>query len=565
MIRQFTMLLAASVLLASCGGDGKERADSNAKKVFRYNQAEGLSSLDPAFARNQANIWAVNQVYNGLFELDQQLNVVPSLVETWNASEDGKTYTFTIKQGVHFHDSKVFPQGKGRELTAEDFVYSFKRIIDPQTSSTGAWVFNDKVLRNPDGSVSDTCFKAVDAHTFKIYLNKPFPPFLQILTMPYTYVVPKEAVEKYGKDFRTKPVGTGPFAYQQWKEGENLTMLKNANYWRKDAAGKPLPYLDAVVVSFIADKNQAFRTFEQGKLDFLSGIEESSRDLVLNRDGSVKKEFSSKFQVSKVPYLNTEYLGFQLDPKAYKGGKHPFLDKRVRQAMNYAINREELVAFLRNKLGSPGEAGVVPVVMPSFDSTKVKGYTYNVVKAQELLKEAGYPQGKGFPEVTLNSNTLHDELCQYLQKQWSSLGIQVKIDKNNNATHTELVDNAKVQLFKASWLGDYPDAENYLSMFYSKNFSPAGPNKTHFKSEDFDKLFEQSQLENDPFKRYDMYNEMDQVMMTEAPVIVLYYDEVLRLAQNNVTGLEANPMNNLSLERVDLGKGNANTATASMQ
>jgi peptide/nickel transport system substrate-binding protein len=242
-----------------------------------------------------------------------------------------------------------------------------------------------------------------------------------------------------------------------------------------------------------------------------------------------------------------------MDPSLYKNKKHPFLDRRVRQAMNYAINKVELVGFLRNKLGIPGVSGMVPVVLPSFDSTKVKGYGYNLEKAQQLLKEAGYPQGKGFPEVTLSSNNLHNELCEYLQKQWSSLGINVKIDINNNSTHQELVDNGRVQLFRASWLGDYPDAENYLSMFYSKNMSPSGPNKTRFKNAKFDELFEKAQIaDNDPFDRYEMYTLMDQIVMTEAPVIVLYYDEVLRMAQPNVVGLEANPMNNLSLERVDI-------------
>jgi peptide/nickel transport system substrate-binding protein len=551
MLKKFTILLVTIILISSCSKKSHEGEDKGNKKVFRYNQAEGLNSLDPAFARIQANVWATNQLFNGLFELDKELSVIPALAETWNISEDGKTYTIKIKEDVYFHDNEAFPEGKGREVVAEDFVYSFKRIIDPKTASTGAWIFNDKVLTNTDGSIVDTCFKALDKYTFQIHLNKSYSPFLQILSMPYTYVVPKEAVDKYGKDFSRKPVGTGPFTFKQWTENESLTLLKNQNYWRKDASGKALPYLDAVQVSFIADKNQAFLTFQQGKLEMVSGIEEGSRDLILNRDGSLKKEFTSQFQAEKVPYLNTEYLAFQLDPNLYKDKKHPFLDKRVRQAMNYGINRGELVSFLRNRLGLPGVSGVVPVAMPSYDSTKVKGYTYDVTKAQKLLKEAGYAQGKGFPEVTLYCNPLHNELLQYLQKQWANLGIKVKIEITTQATLQEMVDNGKVNFWRASWIGDYPDAENYLATFYSKNFAPAGPNRSHFKNASFDALYDKAQREADPFKRYEMYQVMDQLIMVEAPVIVLYYDEGVQLKQNYISGLDANPMNNLTLEKVD--------------
>ncbi len=552
MVKRFTYLVAALSLLFACGKKTTENENSAAKKIFRYNQAEGLSSLDPAFARDQANTWAVNQVYNGLYEMDKELSVVPALVETWNISEDGKTYTFNIRKGVNFHDDPAFAGGKGREVTADDFIYSFKRILDPKTASPGAWIFNDKILANTDGSISDTCFKKNDDYSFNVYLRKPFPPFLHILAMPYAYVVPKEAVEKYGKDFgRKAAIGTGPFTLKQWSANESMTLLKNQNYWRRDAADKPLPYLDAIQVTFIPDKNQAFRTFQQGKLEMLSGIEEGSRDLILNRDGSLRKEFTAQFQVERVPYLNTEYLAFQLDPSVYSDKKHPFLDKRVRQALSYAINRDELVSFLRNKLGAPGVSGMVPVAMPSFDSTKVRGYEFNIEKAQKLLREAGYSKGKAFPEITLYCNPLHNELMQYLQKQWANVGVNVKIEITNQATLQEMADGGKVQFWRASWIGDYPDAENYLATFYSKNAAPVGPNKTRFKNATFDQLYEKAQLENDPFERYEMYQLMDQIIMTECPVIVLFYDEGLQLKQNYVAGLEANPMNNLSLERVD--------------
>ncbi len=546
------LLITAVFCFASCGGKRTDESLAHGKKVFRYNQAEGLSSLDPAFARNQANVWAANQLFNGLFELDADLQVTPALAESWKVSPDERTYTILLRQGVHFHDNPVFPKGKGREVTAEDFVYSFKRLLDPATSSTGSWIFNDKVLRDRIGMISDTCFKAISPYTLQISLQEPFPPFLEILSMPYTYVIPHEAIEKYGRDFRNHPVGTGPFVFKSWDEGNDLVLLKNENYWRRDERNQPLPYLDAVQVSFIPDKNQAFRTFEQGKLSFLSGIEEGSRDAILNKDGSVKETFSQKYRVQKSPYLNTEYLGIQLDPKQYDDPHHPLLDKRVRQALNFAVDRQAMVAYLQNNLGLPGTSGIVPNTIPAFDTAVVKGYEYNPGKASQLLAEAGYPQGKGLPELTLYINPPHKERSEYLQKQWAAVGIQVNIEINQFIAHQEMVDKGEVNFFRASWVGDYPDAENYLAMFYSKNFSPFGPNKTHFNNPAFDAMYEKAQQEPDMFKRYQLYNEMEKLVLEEAPVVVLFYDEAIRLSQNNVEGLSTNAMNNLSLERVNI-------------
>lgn len=549
MIRYLLVFVLVVAFLTNCG-DGNEGMVGETKKVFRYNQTGGLTSLDPAFARNRANIWAVSQLYNGLFSFSRNLDVHPELVKEWEISEDGKTYTFTIQKDVHFHDDACFKGGRGRELKAADFVYSFKRIVDKNTGSTGAWIFNDKVLRAPNGEISDTAFVAKGEYTFKIYLQRRFPAFLQILAMPYAFVVPKEAVEMYGKDFRSHPVGTGPFMLKRWDEKNSLSLVKNEKYWKKDAKGQQLPYLDAVQVSFIEDPNQAFLTFEQGKLDFLTGITDFSRGQILEKNGKIKEQFANKFIVDRTDYLNTEYVGFLLEGKDEK--ENPFLNKKLRQALSYAVNRKALISFLRNGLGKPADYGVVPIALPSFDSTKVKGYPYNPQKAQELLKEAGYPQGKGLPELVLNTYTTDKEIAEFLQKEWkNTLGIDVKIETNQFAFHQDLVDNGKVKFFRGSWLGDYPDAENYLAMFYSKNFSPTGPNKTHFKNDEFDKLFQEAHDTDNLFTRYENYLKMDQIVMDEAPVIVLYYDEVLQIKQNYVTGLVIDAMNNLVLETVD--------------
>ncbi len=581
--------VASLALLAACSGAGLSAADE--RRVFRYNQPEALTSLDPAFARNQANSWAVAQLYNGLLELDSTLQPAPALARRYSISPDGLTYTFWLRKGVYFHaDSTVFPvtEAQIRELlkqedvehgrpvrnvlkpmeeplemsgptsnprpvTAADFVYSFKRLLDAKTASPGGWIFRGKVLEDSKGNISDTCFVAVNDSTLRIHLKAPFIPFLSLLTMPYTYVVPHEAVAKYGKDFREHPVGTGPFQFKVWDEGNVLLYHRNPNYWRTDARGRPLPYLDAVAISFIADRKTEFLTFLQGKLDFLSGIREGSRDLILNPDGSVRTDFQGRFNLQKAPYLNTEYLGFQLDSTNLTGEQarqgRALRDGRVRQALSYAINRPELLAYVLNHVGRPGESGFVPAALPSFSPAKVPGYTFQPQKARALLAAAGYGARRPL-QLRLSTVAERKAVAEYLQKNWADVGVQVQIDINQSAAQQELVDNGRAAFFSKSWLGDYPDAENYLALFYSPNFSPAGPDKTHYKSAEYDHLYTQAIREQDAARRTALYQQMDRLVVRDQPVISLYYDEIIRLTQRNVRGLTANPMNQLLLERV---------------
>ena len=540
-----------ALALDGCHDAARPAADE--RRVFRYNQPEALSSLDPAFARNQANTWAVSQLYNGLMELDSTLLPVPALARRYTISPDGRTYIFVLRKGVRFHGSEVFAGGKGREVQAPDFVYSFKRILDPGTASSGGWIFRGKVLEKPDGSISDTAFVAANDSTLRIHLKEPFIPFLGILTMPYAYVVPHEAVEKYGKDFREHPVGTGPFRFKLWDEGNVLLYARNPRYWRRDEKGRPLPYLDAVAVSFLPDRKTEFLTFMQGKLDFLSGIRAGSRDLIMHPDGTIRDDFRGKFTVQKAPYLNTEYLGIQLDSthllKEQAEQGRALRDRRVRQALNYALNKPEMLTYLLNRVGHAGTSGFVPTALPSFSEKEVPGYSYQPPKARQLLRAAGY--GPQHPlRLRLSTVLERKEIGEYLQKQWADVGVQVQIDINQSAAQQDLVDNGKVAFFAKSWLGDYPDAENYLALFYSPNFSPAGPDKTHFKSAAYDKLYDEARRTQDVARRTALYQAMDRIVVTEVPVISLYYDEVVRLTQNNVRGLTPNPMNQLLLERV---------------
>lgn len=537
---RLTSLLVISILLGSCGSKDSHKG----KTVFRYNELKGISSLDPAFARTMSNIWATNQIFNGLVQMNDKLEVAPCIAKSWSISEDGKTYTFILRDDVYFHDHELFEGGKGRKVVAQDFEYSLKRIMDDKVLSPATWIFNNVDFENNGG------FEAVNDTTFMVHLKQTFPPFLGMLTMKYCSVLPKEVVEHYGKDFRSHPIGTGPFKFKFWYEGVKLVLHKNENYFEKDEKGNSLPYIDAVGITFNGDPQSAFLEFVKGNLDMLSGLEGSYKDALITKNGKLQPDMDSEVELIYQPFLNTEYLGFMVDTSLANVKASPLRIKEVRQAMNYGIDREKMMKYIRNNIGAPGTSGFVPDGLPSFDSDKVVGYNYNPDKARELLEKAGYPNGKDLPTIELYTTSQYLDLCEFIQHQLSEVGIKLKVEVNPSQTHGEMVANAEALFFRKSWIADYPDAENYLSLFYSKNFSPNGPNYTHFKNEEFDRLYEKSLLVTNDSTRFVLYQQMDNIVTEEAPVMVLYYDRVVRFIHKDIQGLEGDAMNVLSLKKV---------------
>jgi len=531
--------LAPTILcLSSC----TVKSDTN-KNIFHYNEQTGIASLDPAFAKNQSIMWAVHQLYNTLVEVDNDLHIVPSMAKSWEISNDRLVYTFHLRGDVFFHDDHAFPGGRGRKVTAEDVVYSFNRIVDKQTASPGAWIFNGKID-------STRGFTAINDSTFVLKLKRPYMPILGILSMQYCSIVPKEAVEKYGVDFRQHPVGTGPFVFVAWEEGQALILKRNRNYFEKDSAGTRLPYLDGIKVSFYDSKATEFLLFRQKQLDFINDIESSFKDEVLTKKAELRKDWKGKIILQTHPYLNIEYLGILVDTLNDLVKNSPLKSKKIRQAINYGFDRRKMILYLRNSLGIPAESGFVPSGLPSFDSSKVHGYDYDPVKCKQLLSEAGFPDGKGLPGIKLLTIPIYSDLAEFIAKQLEEAGIPVQVDVVQKSLLLELTSNSRALFFRGSWIADYPDAENYLSVFYSKN--PAPPNYTRYKNPVFDALFEKALAETNDTLRYKLYQQADQVMINDAPVVPLWYDEVIHLVQPNVKGFEPNSLNLLELRRVSL-------------
>ena len=542
MRRPILYILIVCCWFLSCQNETVDKKEN--KTVFRYNESSGISSLDPLYARNVENIWAINQIFNGLVQMNDDLEVKPCISKSWEISEDGLTYTFHLRNDVFFHDNDGFEGGKGRKVIASDFVHSLYRIIDPKQASPGAWIFNNIDKEN------DLGFKAVNDSTLIIYLLKPFPPFLGLLTMQYCSVIPFEIVELYDQDFRNQPVGTGPFKFKLWKEGVKLVLVKNENYFEKDKKGNSLPYLDAISVTFINEKQVVFLEFVKGNLDMVSGMDQMPKDEVLTQTGKLNIKYQGKFRLETNPYLKTDYLGILVDPNSDLVKNSPLKFKAVRKAINYGIDRELMITYLRNNIGTPASGGIIPRGMPSFNPKLVKGYTYDPEKASSLLLEAGFDSENPVPEITISTHKKFHDMCEFMQHQLSEIGIRIKIDVQPAISLRERVAKSQLNMFRKSWIADYPDAENYLALFYSKNFCPAGPNYTHFSNPEFDKLYDKAQLETDDSLRYRYYQQMDNIMVEEAPIVPLYYDQIIRLVQNNINGLSKNPMNLLSLKRV---------------
>ena len=527
LILPFVLILTC---LISCK-NSKTKIENN-HAVFKYNEHKNINSLDPAFAKDNANIWAVNQLFNGLVEMDDLMQVKPSIATDWIISENGTLYTFNIRKDVFFHEHEKFGKKKTRAVNAEDFEFSFNRLIDPEIASPGSWIFEN--VKN---------FKAISHNKFQIKLKKPFPAFLGLLTMKYCSVVPKEITSLYGQDFRKKPIGTGPFYFKNWAENNKLVFRKNDNYFEMDSNGTKLPYLESVAITFLPDKQSEYSEFIQGNLDFISGIDSSYKDDILNSNGELNKKYQDQINVLRAPYLNTEYLGFYLDSKETE-----IQSKLLRRAFNMGFDRVKMISYLRNNIGIPANGGFIPKGLDGYES-KI-GYKYNPEHAKDLVRKYKELSKNSKPSFTISTTANYLNLCEFIQRELLDIGLEVKIEIMPGSSLKTAKANGKTNLFRASWVADYPDSQNYLSLFYSKNFAPNGPNYTHFKNENFDNLYESTFLENNDSIRNEIYKKLDKIIIDEAPIVVLFYDEAIRFVRRNVTNLGSNPINLLNLKRV---------------
>lgn len=559
MKKSLFFILSLAVFYTSCSNSGSNSSNNRTAKgdkvyggTLRINETDRYQTLYPFSITDIGSAHIANQIYEGLVKFNpKDLSVMPSLAEKWDIDASATTYTFHLKKGVKFQDNECFPEGKGREVRANDFKYSFELLCtDSKDNSNFAATFKDRVVganKFFDGSKGKASgeiegVKVVDDYTLKITLLKPSSSFLYVLASPASVVVAKEAVDKYGIDAK---VGTGPFVFVEKTGEDNVVLKRNENYHGTDSIGNQLPFLDSIVVSFLPTKKQELDNFQNGDLAMVIGLpSESIKDMVESQIADFQNK-PPKYVLERSPEMASQYYEFNLT-------REPFNNVKVRQAFSYAIDRNKIIEeVLKGEAYGPGTNGLCPPSFKGYDITKITGYDFNAPKAKKLLAEAGYPDGKGFPKVKIELNSggsKNSNVVLEIQKQLMEvLNVNVDFEVVPQKQKLEDAKFARSEMFRAAWIADFPSPENFLWTLYGGSVpaditAPSFPNSPRYKNAAFDKLFEEGQAAKTQEEAYADFMKAEQLLMNDAPVIVLWYDENYRLIKSNVRNFFSNPM-----------------------
>ncbi|MCB0397493.1 MAG: ABC transporter substrate-binding protein [Flavobacteriales bacterium] len=532
-------VLSGLMLLQACVSPGKQEELGGAERpqdVISMNFKESYRSLYPLMATDNVSYVVLANMMEGLITYnDATQALLPSLAESWNVIDNGIRYIFHIRKGVYFHDDACFPDGKGREVTASDFEFCLTQLCKPGDNNDAFWIINDKILGSKeyymskeagDGKVNSVSgIRVIDKYTLEVTLTQPYSVFLSILTTQYTFVYPHEAVTKYGPDHIDEhPVGTGPFMIKEVKPAEYVVMIGNPNYWRKDNEGNRLPKLDALALSFDPGMNE-LEELEKGRLSI---IFHSNQDQVNQLMSKTEKK---RFKALNNLQLSMSFLGLQ--------HKDPVLkDVRVRRAIAMAIDRDEL-----NKLLPEGsmvaDKGVVPHGFEKFPYDKVTGYAFDPDSARQLLKEAGYPDGKGLPVFQMAFERLFARFGESLHKMLENVGIRTELVLVPFQDMIKKAYGGYVPMFRIGWVADYPDPETFLNLFYGANV-PLNPsvstdvNPCRYVNPLFDMLLDEAYRETDITRRSLLYARADSLLMEDVAAIPLYYGSYISLMRSDI-------------------------------
>lgn len=566
----FSSLFFVLILLFACNSEQQvELREAEGDRfyggVFNYNETEYFKSLYPLNVTEVVGHRLVTQIYEGLVRFDNGdvNNLIPTLAEYWDVDSTGTVYVFKIREGVFFHDDPCFPDGKGREITAHDFVYCLTKACEADDMNQGFNFYKDLILGaedyyNASKSGDDPAeglegVRALDDFTLEIRLVKPYASFLYRLALPFAAVFPREAVEKYGTDKMNteKCVGTGPFYIAQLMPDQEVILQRNPSYWGDDEFGNQLPYLDGIRIQFIKEDKNVLSEFKKGSLDLKYRLPLELIPEVLTPEGKLTEAYSS-YQLQEISEFTLQYYGFQTKDEL-------FGNMDVRKAFNYAIDREAIVDFTLKGQGYPANYGVVPLGFRNYPNESVEGYTFDPDKARAHMDAAGFPNGEGFPEITLQINEgggRNTSIAEAIKKMLEdNLNITIVLTKKPFKQHLTEIETGYVNFWRLGWVADYPLPETFLELFYGKHVPEnlhdrSYINSTRYQNPVYDSLYEEAIQTMDEMERNMLYSQLDQIAIGDAAILPIYYSKNIRLLQPNVRNLPQNPMEYRNLREV---------------
>jgi peptide/nickel transport system substrate-binding protein len=570
----FIVLLTLLTIVAACG-DSENLSGGNIDPsiltkveggkfeggVLHLNSIEDYTTLFPAGINDIYSTHIASQGYEGLLRLNQKtLAVEPCIAKSFDIDDSKKVYTFHLRNDARFNDDPCFEDGQGRIVNANDFKYCYEFICSNHKDNKWSSLFRNRILgasEFAEGKADNVKgIEVVDEYTLKLTLINPFSSLPNLLTILGTSVYPKEAIDMYGYDgMKDHIVGSGPFIASTIENGKKVVFRRNENYWRKDEFGNKLPLLAEVNFSFIKDKRLELSIFQKGELDVLWGIPVEEIQNIMGTLEDAKDGKNREFEVQSINSLNIQYYGFLYTSDVFK-------DVKVRKAFNYAIDRDSLINYVLQGEGSPAHNGFVPE-LKGYPSEKVKGYNYNPDLAQKLITEAGFPNGVGFPEITLNLNAsggINEKIANTLTYMLNkNLGVNVKLNILPMAELHPMVEKGELDFWRFGWIADYPDPSNFLYLFHGKNLIEGKDNSINYfryNSPQFDSIYEAALTEIDSEKRMELYAKADQKLMDDAVVMPLFFNIDIRLINPDLNDFDINQMEYRDLSVVYFKKAN---------
>ncbi len=519
---------------------------------------EKIFGFDPINASDQYSGNEIGKVYEGLFEFHpfkRPYVLVPNLADSMpSVSSDGLTYNIKLKKGVLFHDSPAFKDSLGREFKADDVIYSIKRLADPKLQAKGWWLFDDKIVglnewRTKYASLEQTNYdenieglKKINDYEIEIKLKKHFPQFLYAFAMPYSFIVAKEVVSFYGKEFLNYPVGTGPFVLSKFEQSNKIVYYKNPKFREKFYpsegeegdeksgllldAGKKLPLVDRINVHFVVESQPKWQNFMKAKMDIIE-----VRDINISQTINLKRELLPEHKSKGIrlflnPQLDVTFFAFNHEDPLFKN------NIKLRQAMSLAYNRGEANKLFYENTAVQAQ-GVIPPGLSGYRKEFKNNFVeHNIDLAKKLLAEAGYPDGKGLPEITVQTRneSVARQQIELFAKSMDQIGIKIKIGMNTWPELINKVSKKQHQMYVMAWGADYPDAENFLGLLYCPNAAP-GSNGSNYCNPVFDELFRTSTAQQDSPARTAAYEKLNEFVSKETPWILGFHRSEIFLTQ----------------------------------